>query len=126
MRSVTVLKASLIRISFSGVIMYSEFSRPHAGLYERFNDLKAKKPGLKTLLSVGGWSMGTVTFSEMVSTFSTRKTFIDHAVTYLRKKNFDGLDIDWEYPTERGSQAADKDLLMQLLKVYIAMNCIYC
>jgi chitinase len=86
-------------------------------MYERFNDLKKKKPGLKTLLSVGGWNMGSGPFSQMVATVSSRKIFINQTVEYLRNRTFDGLDIDWEYPTQRGSPPEDRDRFTQLLKV---------
>ena len=35
----------------------------------------------------------------MASNTTSRANFISNAVTFLKKWKFDGLDIDWEYPT---------------------------
>ena len=58
-----------------------------------------KSKNKKVLLALGGWndSVGSK-YSKLVSDPSKRKQFIDHAVAYLEKHNFDGLDLDWEYP----------------------------
>ena len=44
--------------------------------------------------------------------------FASNAVEYLHRYNFDGLDVDWEYPADRGSPAGDKQRFTNLLKVY--------
>lgn len=96
---------------------WNDESEPwNTGLYERLNNLKQINPNLKTLLSVGGWNMGSEPFMAMVATYATRKTFIDDAIIYLRRRNFDGLDIDWEYPANRGSPPEDKPRYTALIR----------
>ncbi|UXY14266.1 glycoside hydrolase family 18 protein [Chitiniphilus purpureus] len=70
--------------------------------FETLQRLKKKNPNLRTLISVGGWSW-SVNFSESAATPESRKRFADSAVAFIRKYGFDGVDIDWEYPVEGGS-----------------------
>ncbi|XP_071653528.1 LOW QUALITY PROTEIN: probable chitinase 10, partial [Temnothorax longispinosus] len=65
--------------------------------YERV--VAYKKRGLKVLLALGGWndSAGDK-YSRLVNSPSARKKFINHAIQFIEKYGFDGLDLDWEYP----------------------------
>lgn len=109
------------------------------GLYEQVNDLKETFPHLRTLISVGGWGMNTpesddpknaqrlrrldagwnvFVFSDMVSSATNRALFIKSAIKFCRTWNFDGLDLDWEYPgyLKRGGRSTDKANFAILLK----------
>jgi len=92
------------------------------GQYARFTALRKKNPNLKLLLSVGGWTHSdppySWIFSAMAETPARRKQFIDSAVKYLRENGFDGLDLDWEYPSEptRGGRAMDTSNYLKLLR----------
>ncbi|KAK0055983.1 chitinase, partial [Biomphalaria pfeifferi] len=78
-------------------------------MYKRVTKIKQKNPSIKILLSVGGWDLLSQPFSLMVSTKERKHIFIQSAIALLRKWNFDGMDIDWEYPAHRGSPADDKE-----------------
>ena len=86
-------------------------------LYRQFTSLKKRNPELKTLLAVGGWTLGSGPFSRMAGSKEGRRNFVEHALQYLRTHHFDGLDLDWEYPANRGSPPEDKDNFSLLLKV---------
>jgi chitinase len=96
-------------------------------LLHRFTALKEKKSGLQTWVSVGGWSfndrkslsfhlppvvsyhnlltlMATAgsyqqAFSTMASTASNRARFIENLIKFMTTYGFDGVDLDWEYPS---------------------------
>lgn len=95
------------------------FSLPD--MYRQFTNLKKKNPKLRTLLAVGGWNHGSKPFTDMVKSKESRRYFIDHAIQYLRAHKFDGLDLDWEYPANRGSPPEDKSRFVDLVRV----SCIY-
>ena len=49
-------------------------------------------------------------FSPLVADPSRRRTFIKSAIRFLRQYNFDGLDLDWEYPSFRdGGKPEDRN-----------------
>ncbi len=62
--------------------------------------LKDQKPSLKVLLSIGGWGSGR--FSEMTANDTNRASFSRDCRRVVDEFGLDGIDIDWEYPTNPG------------------------
>ncbi|ORZ33348.1 glycoside hydrolase superfamily [Catenaria anguillulae PL171] len=66
-------------------------------LYQTFL-LKQQYPHLKTIMSIGGWTWSD-NFSVAMSSQATRKRAIDTSAALMDEFGFDGLDIDWEFPS---------------------------
>ncbi|KAH9512995.1 hypothetical protein Btru_035548 [Bulinus truncatus] len=86
------------------------------GMYERALNLKQRNPNLKVLLAIGGYNMASDPFTSFVSDPKKRAEFVQNSITFLRARNFDGLDMDWEYPGQRGSPAEDREYLVLLMQ----------
>jgi len=86
------------------------------GAFERFNNLKKRNPQLSTLIAIGGWNEGSKKYSAMAANPSSRATFVQSVVDFCKQYNFDGLDMDWEYPANRGGDPHDKENFVLLLK----------
>ena len=65
--------------------------------------LKQKNPHLKTLISVGGWDYSK-NFSSAASTPASRETFAQSCVDFILEHGFDGVDLDWEFPSSSDRQ----------------------
>ena len=58
--------------------------------------LSYRDQGVRVGLALGGWGSGD--FSNAVRTAESRTIFADSIIELMKKYNFDGIDIDWEYP----------------------------
>lgn len=79
------------------------------GNFHQLIKLKERYPHIKTLISVGGWTWSW-RFPSVAVTESARQKFAKSCAEFVIKYKFDGVDIDWEYPT-----AADKHNFTLLL-----------
>jgi len=79
--------------------------------------LRNSNPKLKVSIAIGGWNEGSEKYSKMAENPTSRATFIESVIKFIAQFDFDGVDIDWEYPGSRGGSSNDKDNFSLLLKV---------
>ena len=70
------------------------WDQPLKGNFNQLIKLKQQNPGLKTLISVGGWTWSQA-FSDAALTEASRATFVSSCVEFMLMYSFDGIDIDW-------------------------------
>lgn len=90
-------------------------------LIKQLIDLKIRKPDLKILVSVGGGNLGE-SFSSMVSTLSSRKNFTENCIKFCEIYNFDGIDIDWEFPGTKGRIQDKENFTLLIKQLYTAFK----
>lgn len=88
----------------------------------RLVDLKLGNKNLKIILSVGGWSIGSLIFSIIANNVASRAQFSQSVVDFIQLYDCDGVNIAWMHPSQRGGIPIDKVaygvLLMVKIKVY--------
>ena len=92
-------------------------------------ELKRRNPELKVSLAIGGWNEGSEKYSKMAADPAKRAIFVKSVLKMLRDYNFDGFDLDWEYPgmtnAERLIKVKGNACFLFLLLIFIANNCKY-
>ncbi|KAL1941619.1 hypothetical protein VTO73DRAFT_7058 [Trametes versicolor] len=76
--------------------------------------LKLKNRNLKVLLSVGGWTYSQAGHFNFVTDATKRAAFVISAVSLIENYGFDGIDIDFEYPSSDALAAGFASLLTSL------------
>ena len=84
--------------------------------FKRFNALRQQNPNVKTLVAIGGWNEGSIKYSQMAANWTARGIFVKNVVDFVKKYEFDGFDVDWEYPTQRYGSPADRSNYVTLLE----------
>lgn len=84
----------------------SLFTTKPAGNYTPFEDIPTLRSRFekdtKIMIAIGGWG-DTVGFGVAAATEESRKLFAANIADLLVKFDFDGCDMDWEYPGGNGA-----------------------
>ena len=118
---------------------------PYKGHFNLLTRYKRLNPHVKTLVSVGGWAEtggyfddnGVRVASGGFFTMTTNadnsvnqagiNTFADSAVQFIRRYGFDGVDIDYEYPSSMNDSGNPDDFAFSnprragLVRSYVAL-----
>ncbi|KAI4502005.1 hypothetical protein M0802_002687 [Mischocyttarus mexicanus] len=85
--------------------------------YEKIVNIKNDNPNLKVMISIGGGDeTDSSGFSYMVKNHKNRKQFIRSALNVIKEFKFDGLDLDWEFPTWSSGREKEKIHFAQLIQ----------
>ncbi|KAK7726052.1 Vacuolar protein sorting-associated protein 53 [Botryosphaeria dothidea] len=88
------------------------------GCLRSFADLKKKYSVLRVVLSVGGGGAASEPFPAAASTDETRERFAQTAKELVTSYGLDGIDVDWEHPSNP-QQGADYVRLLATLRAYL-------
>lgn len=83
-------------------------------LYRQLTQKKLNDPNLKVFIAIGGWTFNdpgptATTFSDIARSEANQRTFIVSLISFINTYNFDGVDIDWEYPEAPDRQGRGED-----------------
>ncbi|RDW86123.1 uncharacterized protein DSM5745_02765 [Aspergillus mulundensis] len=91
--------------------------------YRAVTSLKNRQPSLKVWIAIGGWAMNDpgatrTTFSDLAASEEKQDIFFESLLSFIVNNNFDGVDLDWEYPVtdDRGGKPEDFGNFVTLLE----------
>ena len=82
----------------------------------------AHQHNVKVLISVGGWGWDRQ-FERVAASSANRSRFTQGCLKIANQYQFDGIDVDWEYPNP-GASAGNFLALMQELRNALAKDCL--
>ncbi|KAJ1727817.1 hypothetical protein LPJ61_004378, partial [Coemansia biformis] len=71
-----------------------------------------QKNGVKMLAAVGGQGTYSTHLGAALGSSASRSAFVSNTVEFVKEYSLDGVDIDWEYPTN----SSDAEVLLSTLQ----------
>lgn len=69
----------------------------YKGSFNQLRLMKESNPHLKSIIALGGWDHSQ-NYPKVAASAKKRKQFIQSALAFVKKYQFDGILIDWRYP----------------------------
>ncbi|KAI5798793.1 glycoside hydrolase [Geopyxis carbonaria] len=88
------------------------------GCLRSFQQLKIQHPHLKVIFSVGGGGKGSEPFAAVAADPDAREQFGRSARELVMQYGLDGIDIDWEHPSDN-IQGNNYILLLETIRRYL-------
>ncbi|KAL7495622.1 hypothetical protein ACHAWT_005023, partial [Skeletonema menzelii] len=105
-----------------GGVQKCSYDGPHdvnCGYHEHNEGLiyRAHQVGTEVFPSIGGWTLSD-NFPSVSADPTARENFAENCIKILKYYDFDGIDIDWEYPgfVDHSGTPADKENYTKLLQ----------
>lgn len=88
------------------------------GCIRAFTQLKQQYPQLKIILSIGGGGKGSENFASVARSASAVAVFAQSARALVDQFDLDGVDIDWEHPSD-AQQGQDYVHLLSQVRAFL-------
>lgn len=82
------------------------------GTFNQYNLIKNSHPNIKICYSIIAKNHNRIDFKNAAATEESRTKFVLSAIEFMKTYNFDGINIDWEFP-----DSSDTDNLTELVKL---------
>lgn len=118
---VPFVKITHLNYAFLGPNSNGEVNLPESGdrspeLLERLREMSREHEGTSFMFSISaGWY--SETFSDAVLTAERRQRFERTAIDIVQEYDFNGIDIDWEYPDGTTREEDPQNVTLLLMEI---------
>jgi len=81
----------------------------------------AHQAGVKVVVALGGWDQSGG-FSPMAADTAARRKFVQNIKAFCQANNYDGIDLDWEYPANAVDRANLTILVHELRQAFAGLQ----
>uniref|UniRef100_A0A0N5B4T6 Glyco_18 domain-containing protein n=1 Tax=Strongyloides papillosus TaxID=174720 RepID=A0A0N5B4T6_STREA len=106
-RKLTHVIYSFISLHSNATLYIGDLKNPDSKMLaevklQHLFSMRKVNPNLKIMFAIGGWENSQY-FSHITSTYQGRASLILEIIRMIDIYDFDGVDVDWEYPTTGGA-----------------------